>query len=103
MKIKDLIQNVNKTKQFEESVYISDFAEKVFDIPYITNSKAQTQNKFNDMADELGCRARIGGTRKHIKFFEFRGSYSKGYEVWFPIDQHRFSVLTNKYPQLEDL
>lgn len=43
MKIRDLIQRVNKTKQFEESVYISDFAEGAFDIPYITNWEDQSR------------------------------------------------------------
>lgn len=32
MKVKDLLQNVNKAKEFEDEVYISDFAEKVFEI-----------------------------------------------------------------------
>lgn len=43
MKIKDLIQNVNKTEQFQESVYISDFAEGILDIPYITNWEDQSR------------------------------------------------------------
>lgn len=64
--------------------------------------KTQIQNEFNDKASELGCRARIGGNGKQLKFFEFRGTYTKGFEVWFGIDVQRFVILTDKYPQLQD-
>ena len=43
MKIKDLIKNVNKTKQFEDKIFIGDFAEKAFDLQYIQNWDDQTR------------------------------------------------------------
>jgi hypothetical protein len=64
--------------------------------------KKQIQNAFNEKAAELGCRARIGGNGKKPKFFEFRGTYENGFEVWFGIDTQRFVILTDKYPQLQE-
>lgn len=65
-------------------------------------SKRKIQNTFNDKSAELGCKARIGGAGKQPKFFEFRGTYEKGYEVWYGIDSQRFSTLISNYPQLHD-
>jgi len=43
MKIKDLIESVNKIKQFEDKIFIGDFAEKAFDLQYIQNWDDQTR------------------------------------------------------------
>lgn len=43
MKLKDLIQNVNKTKHFEDVVYIGDFAIQAFDLDYIQHWDEQTR------------------------------------------------------------
>lgn len=59
--------------------------------------KTKIADKFNDTADGIGCRARIGIYGKKLKFFEFRGSYLKGFEVWLPIDSQRFVGLTAGY------
>jgi|688.fasta_scaffold1762659_1 hypothetical protein len=72
------------------------------------NAKAMTtkmkiRNEFNDKAENLGCNARLGGSGKSPKFFEFGGSYtSDGYEVWFGITMDRFVTLTNKYAELHN-
>jgi hypothetical protein len=70
--------------------------------PVTSATKMKIQNDFNNLADSLGCKARIGGTARNPKLFEFRGSYTQGFEVWFPIDAYRFAQITNKYPQLQD-
>jgi predicted ribosome quality control (RQC) complex YloA/Tae2 family protein len=61
------------------------------------------RNEFNDKAENLGCNARLGGSGKSPKFFEFRGYYtSDGFEVWVGISIDRFVSLTNKYAELHN-
>jgi hypothetical protein len=37
MKLKDILQRVNKSEAFKDKIYIGDIAERVFDLPYIQN------------------------------------------------------------------
>ena len=67
-----------------------------------TTQVKQMQNQWNDKAENLGCKARIGGTAKKAKFFEARGIDSKGFEVWFPIMADQFAKLTNNYDALRN-
>lgn len=63
-------------------------------------SKAEIAREWNDKAANLGCKARIGGRGKAPKFYEWRGGYTEGFEVWHPINSQRFALLTSKYPEL---
>ena len=58
--------------------------------------------KFNDLAASLNCSARLGGTKKKPQFFEFRGGYTQGYEVWFPITADEFGRMVDRHQQLVD-
>ena len=60
------------------------------------------KNEFNAKAFELGCRARIGGSAKKEKFYEWNGGYtSDDCEIWYPITSQRFAQLTDKFKELQ--
>lgn len=63
-------------------------------------SKVKIRNWFNDTAESLGCKARIGGNGKRPKYYMWRGGIEKGYEVWHPVTMSEFVKLINKYPEL---
>lgn len=71
----------------------------------MTNAKTtkQTKNDFNSLAEKLGCKARIGGDARKIKFFMWTGMVTHdGYEVIVGIDANKFSKLIAKYPELQE-
>ena len=62
----------------------------------------QISEEFNNNAASLGCAARIWKKGKQPAFFEFRGQYQDGFEIWYSINLQRFVTLTQKYPQLQN-
>lgn len=62
----------------------------------------EIQNQFNKKAEQLGCRARIGGTAKRPKQFKMTGYTEDGHEILYPINGEQFGQLISKYPELQD-
>lgn len=70
----------------------------------------QINEKFNRLAESIGCKARVKyskrnsaryGRKTSVTFYEVIGITSDGYEKIVKIDAHRFSVLTAKYDALD--
>jgi len=55
--------------------------------------------KWNDKAASLGCRARIWYKSSQQQIFEFRNTFTKGSEIWFPITQEKFAQLIQGYSE----
>lgn len=63
----------------------------------------QIKNQFNRTAESLGCKARISGNAKKIRFEMWTGAVdSKGYEIVVGIDSTRFGSLIEPFPQLHN-
>lgn len=63
-----------------------------------------TKSEFNRLAEKIGCRARIEGTKKNIKFYEFCGRYtSDNCEIIYPISSQKFSQLIENFNELQNI
>jgi hypothetical protein len=62
----------------------------------------QIQNDWNDKSENLGCKARLGGGAKRVKYYEARGVDPDGVEIWFPIMADQFAKLTNNFYELRN-
>jgi hypothetical protein len=61
----------------------------------------EVKNTFNELAYKLGCRARLGGNAKKVKFEMWIGTYTKdNYEVVVGISLQEFDKLISKFPEL---
>lgn len=61
------------------------------------------KKRFNDLAFALGCKARLGGDARKIKFEMWTGELTKdGYEIVVGIPLNKFNKLVEPYPQLQD-
>ena len=68
-------------------------------------SPKQYNEKFNDLAQALGCRARIEirllRARTVIaKYYEVTGTTTGDRELMYPVDAAKFDRLLDSYPQL---
>ena len=58
-------------------------------------------NYFNRNAESLGCKARLDGNAKKIKFQRWTGEITHdGYEVVVGIDAATFGKLISNFPEL---
>ena len=67
-------------------------------------NSATTKNikqSFNQLAQSLGCKARLAGNAKSPKFQELIGESVDGYEIVVGITANRFGQLINNYPALQ--
>jgi N12 class adenine-specific DNA methylase len=63
----------------------------------------QFADAFNNKADELGSKLRIGVEKGKTKFYRWNGSTSgDGTETWVPVDAAKFDEALDKYPGLRE-
>lgn len=58
--------------------------------------------KFNRLAEEIGCNARIQAGVRNCKFFRHHG-YTGENETWFPIDAVAFDRMLDAHPALREV